>query len=364
MQLKRSAALSRPVQILLATLVAALLVGGTSTPANAGKPNRAGKTGPSVQFLAPTTGATVEGQLGPDSPTCEVTGTNIVRVQFYLDGSPLNAEYSSPWQCAWDTTKTSDGTHTLKAVAYDSSERSASTQVDVTVANGSVLEPEPELEPPTSSVFTVARLATFDSDWPPISTPNIIEPENISGTIGFYQGRQAARVAFNGAPTSRNPAARSHFRVDWEPGSDVWYGGDFFVPDLSKLQWTDLLRWDNYLTYGSNGDVGGFQVREGGQGMLWHAYYGGTGTELVKFTVPEGRWFRFDVRQVLSGNAGEALTVVYIDGQEVGRSTNHNSYGRIINHLRYGYVSHYTAEGTIGASDLYFDDARLSTPAP
>jgi hypothetical protein len=61
----------------------------------------------------------------------------VVGVQFYLDGSPLGAEVIlAPYQISWDTTKTTNGSHTLTAVARDAAgNRTTSAAVNVTVSN-------------------------------------------------------------------------------------------------------------------------------------------------------------------------------------------------------------------------------------
>src|SRR5690606_15873558 len=65
-----------------------------------------------------------------------VTGGTIKQVQFFVDGAPLNTELEAPYNCVFDTTKLSDGSHVLKAVATDTSGATGSTQVSVNVQNG------------------------------------------------------------------------------------------------------------------------------------------------------------------------------------------------------------------------------------
>jgi hypothetical protein len=90
---------------------------------------------PSVSFSKPTAGATVSGNLY-QSPSCEVKGTGIEKVQFYLGQTALNTEVNAPYLCNFDTTKFADGTHTLMAVASNAA-GSTTTQVSVKIANGS-----------------------------------------------------------------------------------------------------------------------------------------------------------------------------------------------------------------------------------
>jgi autotransporter family porin len=69
---------------------------------------------------------------------CEVL-TNLAngtgRVEFSVDGRPLNIERYAPYNCVFDSTRVADGTHTLKAVAFDRSGRSTARTLQVLVDN-------------------------------------------------------------------------------------------------------------------------------------------------------------------------------------------------------------------------------------
>jgi hypothetical protein len=89
---------------------------------------------PTVSFVAPSSGATLSGNI-QQSSACEVRGSRIKSVRFYLGSTSLNTEGSSPWNCNIDTRKFADGAYTLRAVAYDSAGATASTQIGVTIKN-------------------------------------------------------------------------------------------------------------------------------------------------------------------------------------------------------------------------------------
>ena len=91
-----------------------------------------GPTG--VTFTAPAAGATISGYFSASSG-CQVSGTGIAKVLFYMDSTYLNTETTSPWQCTLDTRKFANGTHTLKAVAYNSAGASTTVTRTVTVKN-------------------------------------------------------------------------------------------------------------------------------------------------------------------------------------------------------------------------------------
>jgi hypothetical protein len=111
----------------------------------------AAQAAPTVSFTAPGDGQTVSGELKKSA--CEVTGSAIRRVTFFLDSTKLNTDQSSPWNCNFDTLKFSDGVHTLKAVAYDSAGASASAQISVNISNGN--------EPPAVSIQSPTGGATI-----------------------------------------------------------------------------------------------------------------------------------------------------------------------------------------------------------
>jgi hypothetical protein len=96
-------------------------------------------TGPAVSWLKPVAGQAVSGVLSETNANCAVSASDagaIARVEFFLDGKALNVETYAPYACSWDTTTATDGSHTLKAVAYDTAGNATSAQTTVTVRNG------------------------------------------------------------------------------------------------------------------------------------------------------------------------------------------------------------------------------------
>src|SRR2546427_725700 len=72
-----------------------------------------------VNITEPASGATVSGTTVPVTASVTVVGLLTVSgVQFKLDGANLGAEVTTqPYTISWDTTTTSNGSHTLTAVA-------------------------------------------------------------------------------------------------------------------------------------------------------------------------------------------------------------------------------------------------------
>ena len=117
----------------------------------------------SVSFKAPTSGQTVSGTL--QGTSCEVSGSQIHRVVFSIDGTPLNTDTGSPWNCVLDTTGYANGQHTVMALAYDRRGRTASTQITLNIQNGSTTPPPPA---PASAVPTFESIGLY---WKPGSNP-------------------------------------------------------------------------------------------------------------------------------------------------------------------------------------------------
>ena len=91
---------------------------------------------PDVSISAPAAGATVSGAAVAVSATAS-DNAGIASVQFQLDGVNLGAAVTSaPYTVTWNTTATGDGSHSLTAIARDTSNNTrTSTPVGVTVAN-------------------------------------------------------------------------------------------------------------------------------------------------------------------------------------------------------------------------------------
>jgi len=112
-------------------------------------------TPPSVSITSPTAGATLSGAVSlTASATDDVA---VASVQFQLDGANLGTlDVAAPYAFSWDTTKSSNGTHTLKAIAKDGvGNTGTSAAVTVSVNNST-----PDTTPPTVSITTPANGAT------------------------------------------------------------------------------------------------------------------------------------------------------------------------------------------------------------
>jgi Big-like domain-containing protein/galactose oxidase-like protein len=91
-------------------------------------------TPPTVSITAPVSAATVSGSITVSATASDNVG--VVGVQFQLDGVNLGAEdTAAPYSTTWDTTKVTNGAHTLSAIARDAAGNKTTASVSVTVSN-------------------------------------------------------------------------------------------------------------------------------------------------------------------------------------------------------------------------------------
>ncbi|HTS28946.1 MAG TPA: Ig-like domain-containing protein, partial [Bryobacteraceae bacterium] len=92
-------------------------------------------TPPAVSITAPAANATVSNTITVSANASD--NVAVADVQFQLDGVNLGADLTTaPYSISWNTTLASNGTHTLTAIAHDTSgNKTTSTPVTVTVSN-------------------------------------------------------------------------------------------------------------------------------------------------------------------------------------------------------------------------------------
>src|SRR5581483_7780577 len=74
-------------------------------------------TAPATSITAPANGSTVSGTVSVTASASDNVG--VTRVEFYLDGALKSTDTSSPYSWSWDTTASSNASHTLTSKAYD-----------------------------------------------------------------------------------------------------------------------------------------------------------------------------------------------------------------------------------------------------
>jgi len=167
-------------------------------------PPPADTTPPTVSITSPSNGATIHGTVTVTADAADNVG--VVGVQFQLDGVNGGPEdTTAPYSIPFDTTSTSDGVHTITAVARDAAgNRTTSAAVTVTVANNA--PPPPPPPPPASG-------ARFEETDPSVTfTPN-----------GGWSQDASRPWSGGGAAFSTTPGAQVTFTFT---GTSVtWIGG-------------------------------------------------------------------------------------------------------------------------------------------
>jgi hypothetical protein len=154
-------------------------------------------TPPTVTFSSPASGATVGGTQTVTATAADDVG--VAGVEFFVDGAPLGADSTAPYEVAWDTTTATNGSHTLTARARDAAGNiSTSAPVTVTVANG----PPPDTTVPTVAISSPASGATVSGTVPVTATAS----DNV-GVTG---------VEFFGDGVSLGTDSTSPYEVAWD----------------------------------------------------------------------------------------------------------------------------------------------------
>ncbi len=89
-----------------------------------------------ISFTSPTNNQTVSGILN----AVTVPSSNVVSIKYYVDDVFLTSEETAPYGFSLDTTLYVDGSHTLKAIAYDVGGNTGETSVTVSFLNGPSLD--------------------------------------------------------------------------------------------------------------------------------------------------------------------------------------------------------------------------------
>lgn len=118
---------------------------------------------PSISLSAPAANATVSGTVSVSATASDNIG--VVGVQFKLDGVNLGSEdTSSPYSISWNTTGTSNGAHTITAIARDAAGNTTTAATrTITVSNGAMDTIAPTA--PTNLAVSSVTQTSFTLTW-------------------------------------------------------------------------------------------------------------------------------------------------------------------------------------------------------
>jgi hypothetical protein len=160
-------------------------------------------TAPTVSITSPTTGSTISGSTTITANASDDVG--VAGVQFKLDGVNLQSEdTTSPYSINWNSFGTTNGAHTLTAVARDiAGNTTTSSNISVTVSNAL------DTTPPAVSITAPASGAT-------VSGGSVTITANASDT----GGSNLAGVQFMVDGTSiQNEVTSSPYSLSWDSNS-------------------------------------------------------------------------------------------------------------------------------------------------
>jgi fibronectin type 3 domain-containing protein len=119
-------------------------------------------TSPTVSITAPAAGATVSGLVTVQATASDNVGVS--KVDLRVDGAVHGTDTASPYAFVWDSAATSNGSHTLVAVASDAAGNTAlSPELTVNVSNAT-----PDITPPSPPTGLVANAPSpnrIDLSW-------------------------------------------------------------------------------------------------------------------------------------------------------------------------------------------------------
>ena len=126
------------------------------------------QTAPTVSITAPTSSSLLRGTVAINATAADTGGTSVTKVEFYVDGVLKGTSATAPYTNNWDTTTSTNATHSLSAKAYDGATPAnvtTSTTVSVTVDNSAP-------STPTNFTSTGNSQTTISLSWS-ASTDNV-----------------------------------------------------------------------------------------------------------------------------------------------------------------------------------------------
>ncbi len=127
---------------------------GSSSPPPPPPPPPPDTTPPTLSITAPANGATVSGSVTVTASAGDNVGVTAVTIS--VDGTALCVDNTASYSCSWDTTKTTNASHTISATATDAAGNTGTApSISITVTNV-----PPDTTPPTISITAPATGAT------------------------------------------------------------------------------------------------------------------------------------------------------------------------------------------------------------
>ncbi len=234
-----------------------------------------GTQGPTVSITSPASNQTVSGVWAVAANAAD--NVSVVGVQFKLDGANLGAEVTtSPYYINWNTSQTTNGSHTLTASATDSAGNvTVSSGITVTVSNsstgsGTYSTKFPLTENPISENGKWINGQTVGLDWNNVQTtpgfaggvgPSSVEYSDPTAILAGSWGPDqtlTGTVYSVGASDNYYQEIELRLRTSVSPHSITGYEVMFRTPNNSSA-YVNMARW--------NGALGDFTWLNGASGI-------------------------------------------------------------------------------------------------
>ena len=189
---------------------------------------------PNVSIDFPEDGAYLDGVVEIVAKASDDIG--VLKVQFFIDNALVSEDNTVPYKVEWDTAEFDEGAHTIKAIAYDTSEQMGKLQIQVTVDRTppqlALLSPAPGIpyhdlvtfEAEATDNFKVNRVEfSIDGDDPVVvsQAPYSMDLDTAEWASGTYDFEA---VAFDGADHS--DSMTGEFLLDRPPLLSIGEPGD------------------------------------------------------------------------------------------------------------------------------------------
>lgn len=225
-------------------------------------------TAPTVIITTPPAGATVSSSVAIDAAATDNVGVG--GVQFFVDGVALGAEdLVAPYGASWNTTTTTNGLHSLTAVARDAhGNRTTSAAVSVTVDNDvtvpTVVVTAPAAGATISDTVTVSASATdnvgvvgvqFFVDGVALGVEDLLAPYSVAwNTTTVTTGSHSLSAVARDAAGNRGTAAAVNVNVSnvVDPTApsvigrwDAPFDWPVVAVHMTLMHTGDVLSWDD-----------------------------------------------------------------------------------------------------------------------
>jgi hypothetical protein len=314
----------------------------------------AAPAGPTVQWKAPAAGGKMSGDIkGP--PHCEVTGTKIARVMFYINGAWTNTDgnLSNGLGCWIDTRKYPNGSYRLRAVAYDAAGRTTAVERNVVIENATTLKTisSADILGWASGNVAFSQQSGYSGQvlgtWPPASSipESGIHGKTLSNGETLRLGKQtdpanssrkalAFQIASSDPTTSGGKRSELSFQKNIDPNKVYWIAFRAYVRDWGSETTPGLFGTQVHSGDNSRGLSPSFNISMSGRNFRFHLNYSTSSSpsqsnkvavRLTEYPIPFGRWADFVIK-FRHNTSGNGLLQAWMDGKQIVDYRGHLGY--------------------------------------